>query len=126
MDRVSAVHTPRFVAAEVEDGLPCLDPSVFQGRLKNSESLRNLKVVLGHLSESRQSGLSELIAACPCLFGATPTQTHLMAHDIDVADTQPVRQRFYRVNPEKRKFLDTEMKYTLDNGIAELSSSGWA
>ncbi len=33
--RVSTVHAPLFLAAEVEDGLPHLDSTVVQGRLKN-------------------------------------------------------------------------------------------
>ncbi len=124
--RVSAVHAPQFVAAEVEDGLPCLDPTVLQGRLTNSESLRNLHVLLSHLSESKQTDLSKLIGLYPCLFNDTPTQTHVIEHDIDVGDAQPVKQRFYRVNPEKRKYLEAEIRYMLDHGIAEPSSSSWA
>lgn len=49
--------------------------------------------------------------------------TRLTEHDIDLGDTQPVRQQFYRVNPEKRKHLDAEVKYMLDHGITEPSSS---
>ena len=53
--RVSTVHVPQIVAAEVEDGLPVLDPTLVQGRLKNSESLCNLHVLLGIcLSPNRQ------------------------------------------------------------------------
>lgn len=33
--RASTVHTPESVTAEVEDGLPDLDPCVLHGRLKN-------------------------------------------------------------------------------------------
>ena len=60
------------------------------------------------------------------MFGDTPSQTHLIEHDIEVGDAWPIRQRFYRVNTEKRKYLDAEIRYMLDNGIAEPSSSSWA
>ena len=89
--------------ARVEDGLSELVTAVQQGRLKNSESLNNLHALLGHLSESQQADLSEVIKSFPCLFGDTPTQTHVIEHNIDVGDAQPIRQRFYRVNPEKKK-----------------------
>ena len=67
--RVSTVHAPQIVEAEVENGLPVLDPTLVQGHLKNSESLCNLHVLLGHLSESKQADLSEVIELYPCLFG---------------------------------------------------------
>jgi len=41
-----------------------------------------------------------------------------------VGETRPIRQRFYRVNVDK--YLDAEIKYMLDNGIVEPSSSSWA
>ena len=114
------------MAAGVEDGLSEADTGVQQGRLKNSESLKNLHVLLGHLSELQQADLSEVIKSFPCLFGDTPTQTPVVEHDIDVGDAQPIRQRFYRVNPEKKKYLDAEVKYLLSNGLAVPSSSSWA
>ncbi len=123
---MSTVHAPQSVAAEVEDGLACLDSTVLQSRLKNSETLRNLHVLLDHLSESKQTDLTELIGSHPCLFGDAPTHTHLIEHDIDVGDAQPITQRFYRINPEKRKYLEAEIQYLLDHGIAEPSSSSWA
>lgn len=81
---------------------------------------------MGHLSESKQTDLSELIGSYLCLFHDTPTQTHLIEHDIDVGGAQPVRQRFYRVNPGKHKYLEAEIQYMLDHDIAEPSSSSWA
>ena len=123
---MSTVHPPQSVSTEVEDSLLGVDPAVLQGRLKNSESLSNLQVLLGHLAESEQTDLCNVIKSFPCLFSDTPTQTNLIEHDIDVEDAQPIRQRFYRVNPEKRKYLNVEITYMLDNGIAEPSSSSWA
>lgn len=67
-----------------------------------------------------------LILSFRCLFSDAPTQTNVIVHDIDVGDAQPVRQRFYRVNPEKRKHLDAEINYMLENGLAEPSTSSWA
>lgn len=59
---------------------------------------------------SKQVDLSEVVKSFPCLFGDTPTQTPVI-DAIDVGDAQPIRQRFYRVNPEKNKYLNTEVKY---------------
>lgn len=113
--RVLTVHVPQVVAAEVEDGLPSLDACVLQGRLKNLESMHKLYGLLGHLSGSKWSELAKLIVSYPCLFSDTPTQIpHLIEHDIDVGDSQLVRQCFYRVSPAKHKHLDAEIQYMLD------------
>lgn len=92
--RVLAIHAPQIVSAEVENGLPSLDHAVLQGHLKNSESLCKLDVLLSHLSESKQADLCEIIGSFPCLFGDTPSQTHLIEHNIDIGDRQPVKQWF--------------------------------
>ncbi len=109
-----------------DDGVKAPDESLLRGRLKNAETLRNLESLFGHLSAERSAELSALIHSYPCLFGDTPRQTHLIEHDIDVGNAQPIRQRFYRVSEEKRKIMDTEIQYMLENGIAEPSSSSWA
>lgn len=58
--------------------------------------------LFGHLSEKRGAELSALVNGYTSLFGDTPSRTHLMNHDIDVGEPQPIRQRFYRVSEEKR------------------------
>lgn len=62
-------------------------------------TLCNLEGLLGHLPEPERLELEKLILSFPCLFGDTPTQTK-----------PPVRQRFYQVKPEKRKYLDSEIE----------------
>lgn len=99
---------------------------MLEAHLKNSESLCRLQVLLDHLSEAKQADLSELINSFPSLFGDIPTQTHLSEHDINVGVPPPIRQRFYQVNPEKRKHLHAEVEYMLGHGIAEPSFSSWA
>lgn len=117
---------PQTVAAGVEDGLPGLDAAMLEGCLKNSESPCRLQVLLDHLSEAKQADLSELINSFPSLLGDISTQMHLIEQDIDVGVTPSIRQRLYRVNPEKCRHLDAEIEYMLDHGIAEPSSSSWA
>ena len=68
----------------------------------------------------------ELIQGYPCLFGDVPSRTNVLEHDVDVGDAEPIRQQFYRINHEKCKFLDAEVRYMLENGVAEPSSSIWA
>lgn len=51
-----------------------------------------------------QADLSELIKEIPCLFD-TPIQIHLIEHDIDFGDAQPIGKRLYPVTPEKCRRL---------------------
>ena len=102
------------------------DDALLRGRLKNSETLKNLDVVLAHLTVEQRTELAKLIKSYPSIFGDTPSRTTLIEHDIDVGDAKPIRQRFYRVSEVKRKIIDGEVKYMLDNHIAVPSSSSWA
>lgn len=97
------------------------DDGIMQDRCGSSESLSKLDMLLDHLSKKNQ--LIELIHSFPSLFSDTPSRTHLIEHDIDVGDAQPVRQRFYRVSPQKREQLEAEVKYMLEHDIAVPSSS---
>ena len=48
-----------------------------------------------------------------------------MEHNIDVGDSAPIRQHYYRVSANKKN-LDAEIDYMLKNGITEPSFSSWA
>lgn len=102
------------------------DDAVLQARLKNSESLNNFRQVLGHLPEERRAELIALVQEFKCLFSDRPSQTHVISHDIELGDADPIKQRFYRVSLDKQKKLETEVKYLIDNDLAEPSSSSWA
>ncbi|XP_034567353.1 uncharacterized protein LOC117832370 [Notolabrus celidotus] len=114
------------VCAGEDDGVTAPDECLLRGRLRNSETLRSLDSLLGHLSAGRRAEVSALLRDYPCLFGDTPGRTHLIEHDIDVGSAQPIRQRFYRVSDEKRRIVDAEIQYMLDNSIAGHSNSSWA
>lgn len=60
------------------------------------------------------------------MFGDTPSRTDWVEHDIDVGNASPVRQRYYRVSPEKRDLMEAEIKYMQENDIAVSSCSDWA
>ena len=113
-----------LVAAE--DGVCGPDDAVLQARLSNSEMLASLVSLLGHLECKHREQLKSLIYEFSSLFSDTPTCTNVIEHDIDVGDTKPIQQRFYRVSPDKRKSLDSCVQYLIDNGLAIPSYSSWA
>ena len=112
--------------AQESDGVPEPDDSLLSGRLKNSESLCNLDALLSHLPVEQRVELVELIGEFPQLFGDVPSRTTWIEHDIDVGEAQPIRQRFYRMGPEKLSHLNSEIDYMLKNNIAVPSASSWA
>ena len=116
-----------LVAAEEEkEDVSGFADGVLHPRLKNSEILADLSGLVGHLPEKQGRELSELLAAFPSLFSDTPSCTHLVQHDIDVEEVEPICQRFYRVPLEKRRHLDAEVQYMIDNGLAVPSYSSCA
>lgn len=40
-----------------------------------------------------------------CLFSDTPSHTHLIEHDMDLGDAQPIKQCFYQFAPDKKEIL---------------------
>lgn len=90
--------------------MPGPDNTVLYGRLTNSETLQNLEGLLGHLEVSKHRQLVNLVKCYSCLFSDTASQTHLIQHDTDVGDSRPIKQKFYRVHPDKRRYLDSEVK----------------
>lgn len=111
---------------EGEEEIATDSDELLRGRLKNSQTLKNLGVLLDHLGSEKRDQLAGLIRKYPVLFSDTPTQTHLIEHDIDIGDAKPIKQRFYRVSEEKKQQLETEVQYMLDHGIAEPCFSNWA
>ena len=101
--------------------------ALLQGRLNNSDSLRKLDSNLAYLDDDKRAELVALVNGYPALFQDVPSRTHLIEHDVEVdGKIRPIRQRFYRVSPEKRKTLNKEVNYMLDNHIAEPCNSSWA
>jgi hypothetical protein len=101
-----------------EEDVPGPDDCILQGRLKNSETLDVLDSLLAHLPVDGWEEVVVLIQRFPGLFSDTPTRTHLIKHDIDVRDADPIHQRFYRVSSEKLRCLDAEVRYMLESDIA--------
>ena len=125
---IAAVAVPR--AAPVHSDLPPDVPGpsgeVIEGRLKNSEILNDLPSYLSHLSESEATDLMALFESHESLFSDIPRCTTAIVHDIEVENSKPIRQHPYRANPLKREVMKQEVKFMLENNIAEASNSPWS
>ena len=130
-------YSPRSVnpITAVCDGVihPSEDPEVpldyfhgNEGSLTNSEVLSNPLLATSHLTSPQQEDLALLLQEYSSLFGDTPSQCPLLCHDVNVKDASPVRQPPYRLNQEKRDFLQQEIQRLRDQGLIEPSLSPWA
>lgn len=96
-----------------------------EGESITTEQLTKLDVMFEHLPKEHHEQLIGLISEFSPLFSNTPSCTNLIYHDINVGNSLPIRQRFYRVSPEKQKFLEAEVDYLLNTGFAQPSYSSW-
>ena len=123
----SSVENTEAVCLALSDcGEGDLDPGdcILQGRLRNSEALGKLDDMFKHLPTVQCSDLVTIVKDYyTSLFPDTPTQTNLIEHDINVGDAELIRQRYYRVSLDKRKYLDAEIEYMLQNNISVPSIS---
>ena len=115
--------SPHLVA--VDEDMIGPDDAVLRPRLKNSETLGNLDSLLNHLPSEGKAELKEMILSYDVLFSDNLSCTDILQNDVDVGDAQPIRKWFYRVAPLKQTFLDAEVKYLLDHGLAKPSHSSW-
>lgn len=52
-------------------------------------------------------------------------KTHLMEHVINTGDCTPIKQKYYRLSPDKQAALENEVDRMLKAGIVEPSHSPW-
>lgn len=52
-------------------------------------------------------------------------RTHLITHRIDTGDSPPIRQRYYRLSPEKQRILVDQVDEMLKLDVVEPCESAW-
>lgn len=52
-------------------------------------------------------------------------KTHLIEHAINTGDARPIKQKYYRLSPDKQAALEKELDRMLKEGIVEPSFSPW-
>ena len=135
-DRDSSISKPITVVNTVPQVSNVFEPEVNSdfidksdpgpSKLENSDILRNLNNKLSHLEPSQQEELKQLIHEYEHLFPDIPTRTDKIYHDVIVEDSKPIKQHPYRMNPLKRKYLQDEVKYLLENDFIEPSQSNYS
>ncbi|MDJ0933722.1 RNase H-like domain-containing protein [Breoghania sp.] len=92
-------------------------------KLSNSEVLRNIDAELQHLPPDQRQDLCSLLCQYKSVCSDTPGLTTWAVHDVDVGDSQPIKQHPYRLNPSKAAMVRQEVQYMLQNNLIEPSQS---
>ena len=95
-------------------------------KLSNSEVLERLDEKLDHLDDMQRDSMKALLLKYTDVFPDVPRRTSIMKHDVDVGDSLPIKQHSYRMNPEKNRLSEKEIKYMLENDIIRRSNSSWS
>ena len=127
---VQAVSVVSQDASSVDDHCqeekPSIKPEVIPCKLSNSEVLQNLDVKMSHLEPWQQAQMRDLVLKYQDLFPDVPKRTHVAVHDVDLSDTQLIKQHPYRISPKKCKLAEEELVYMLKHGIIQPSLSNWS
>ena len=83
------------------------DPA--SSKLKNSDILKDFDMKCLHLDPIRRNDLKQLNHKYEHLFLDIHTRTDKIYHDVDVEDSQSVKQHPYRLNTTKQKYLREEI-----------------
>ena len=134
IDRDSSSVTPISVVSSVpqeqnemnSEDMNFIKSDPASSKLQNSDILKDLDQKLSHLDPVQRKELKQLIYQYEHLFPDIPTRTDKIYHDVNVEDSQPVKQHPYRMNPTKQKYLKEEILYLLDNDFIEPSQSEWS
>ena len=93
----------------------------------NKDILGCLSQFLHHLSAEQKRDIKKLLLQYEDICKDDPSECTAISHDIQLLQgTRPIRQNYYRVNPEKRKVMKDEVEYLLKNKLAVPSKSPWA
>ena len=116
IDRDSASVTPISVVSSVpqeqsemnSEDMNLIKSDPVSSKLQNSDILKDLDQKL-YLDPVQRKQLKQLIHEYEHLFPDIPTRTDKIYHDVNVEDSQPVKQHPYRMNPTKQKYLKEEI-----------------
>ncbi|XP_068233366.1 uncharacterized protein [Palaemon carinicauda] len=93
----------------------------------NSEVLANFKLVTPVLDTVKRDIVKNLLLQHPQVVRDTLGHTQLLEHKIDlVRGTCPIRQNYYRLNPQRAERVSEQIKLQLSLGLIEESESPWA
>lgn len=86
----------------------------------------NLAVDNCNLQQREKPRLRTLLENPPELCSLKPGKTNILCHHIYTTTEVPLKQKPYRMSAVKQSVVEQQLKEMLEEGIVELSYSGWA
>jgi len=81
---------------------------------------------VGQLNEGQQQKFDKLMKQNKDLFAddvSSLSRTNIIKHQIDVGETKPIKQYFYRTHPDEDQFIKEEINRMLNKGLIKRSKS---
>lgn len=92
----------------------------------DDKTLIERAVMEAHLPTEGKQGLLELLESNPRVCTLRLGKTNVLQHHLYTTHPVPIKQRPYRLSPEKQAVVKEHLREMLDDGIIELSHSAWA
>ncbi|KAK3880561.1 hypothetical protein Pcinc_014957 [Petrolisthes cinctipes] len=116
-----------LISAQVNEKVQDDESSPFIGtKLANSLILADLSHKVMHLPPLQAGDITSLLQEFRNVCGDIPRLCPLLQHDVDVQGARPIRQTPYRLGPEKREFLQEEVKRLQKQGLIRPSLNPWS
>ncbi|GFV35946.1 hypothetical protein TNCV_2867041 [Trichonephila clavipes] len=108
---------------ELEENFPCIDsnPNIFDfDEITKHSQLGN------RLNVQKIEKLKEIICCYSKIFSNEPGKTHLVEHDIELANDVPNRTKPYRMSARQTDLLQEEIRKMLKYQVIEIGESDYA
>ena len=105
---------------------PSLNDATTESQFDSCDFLDHLNLSDTDITSSQIAILRSLLIKYHHCFTNTLGRTSLVHHHIDTGTTKPIKLRPYRVSPQRRQLIDSEIDKMLDLGIIEPSSGPYA
>ena len=100
------------------------EPVVWSGT--NSKVLASFESKIYHLNHKQKSEIKNVIESFPSVVRDAPGRTNLVTHDVDVGESDPIKQHPYRLNPAKTQIVKSQVEYLLQHHLVKPSHSPWS
>jgi len=100
--------------------------SIPEAKVENSQILADLPTKFEGMTEVQQLDLTRLIEQNLGLFSDKLGLTTSIVHDIEQTSSSPIKQRPYRMSPDKAEIVRKEVEFMLKNDLIEPSLSPWS
>lgn len=104
------------VGKELEEGQDKFDVEMSGLWDNNKQVWSVLTKKLSHLTEAdKREEIATLLSRYEMVFRDTPGRTTVLEHDVDVGGAPPIKQKPYRVNPQKAEAIRKELDFMLQH-----------